>query len=253
MTEHRSSERLARPPILVAPGVYDAFTALVAEQAGFEALYLSGAGDRLHAARAARHRPRQHERSRRRPSSLIRDRVDGAADRRRRHRLRQRAQRRAHGADVRARRRHCDPDRGSGFSQALRPSRRQDADSGARNGRQDPRGGRCAPSRETLIIARTDAVAVEGFDRAIGAGRTVSSRPAPTCCSSRRRSTRDELSRIGRALRQIGAADGQHGRGRQDADPVCGRTRGARLRARHFPRRHRARARAGRAKTFTAR
>jgi len=36
-------ERLARRPILLAPGVYDALSALLAEQAGFEALYLSGA------------------------------------------------------------------------------------------------------------------------------------------------------------------------------------------------------------------
>jgi 2-methylisocitrate lyase-like PEP mutase family enzyme len=36
-------ERLATPPLLLAPGVYDALSALVAEQAGFEALYLSGA------------------------------------------------------------------------------------------------------------------------------------------------------------------------------------------------------------------
>jgi 2-methylisocitrate lyase-like PEP mutase family enzyme len=35
--------RLARPEILVVPGVYDALTALLAEQAGVEALYLSGA------------------------------------------------------------------------------------------------------------------------------------------------------------------------------------------------------------------
>jgi 2-methylisocitrate lyase-like PEP mutase family enzyme len=35
--------RLARKPILLAPGVYDALTALVATQAGAEALYLSGA------------------------------------------------------------------------------------------------------------------------------------------------------------------------------------------------------------------
>jgi 2-methylisocitrate lyase-like PEP mutase family enzyme len=35
--------RLARPELLLAPGVYDALTALIAEQAGFEALYLSGA------------------------------------------------------------------------------------------------------------------------------------------------------------------------------------------------------------------
>lgn len=35
-------ERLAQPRVLLAPGVYDALTALLAEQAGFEALYLSG-------------------------------------------------------------------------------------------------------------------------------------------------------------------------------------------------------------------
>lgn len=37
------SARLTRKPIVVAPGVYDAFTALVAEQAGFRTLYVSGA------------------------------------------------------------------------------------------------------------------------------------------------------------------------------------------------------------------
>ena len=36
-------QRLAQPKPLLAPGVYDALSALVAEQAGFEALYLSGA------------------------------------------------------------------------------------------------------------------------------------------------------------------------------------------------------------------
>src|ERR1700757_5093863 len=35
--------RLAQKPIVVAPGVYDAFTALVAEQAAFRTLYVSGA------------------------------------------------------------------------------------------------------------------------------------------------------------------------------------------------------------------
>jgi 2-methylisocitrate lyase-like PEP mutase family enzyme len=35
--------RLARPELLLAPGVYDALSALLAEQAGFEAVYLSGA------------------------------------------------------------------------------------------------------------------------------------------------------------------------------------------------------------------
>src|SRR5947208_2047986 len=36
-------ERLREKRILLAPGVYDALSALIAEQAGFEALYLSGA------------------------------------------------------------------------------------------------------------------------------------------------------------------------------------------------------------------
>jgi 2-methylisocitrate lyase-like PEP mutase family enzyme len=40
---HTLRARLAEPRVLLAPGVYDALSALVAEQAGFEALYLSGA------------------------------------------------------------------------------------------------------------------------------------------------------------------------------------------------------------------
>ncbi|MEP6826069.1 MAG: carboxyvinyl-carboxyphosphonate phosphorylmutase, partial [Ramlibacter sp.] len=36
-------QRLQSPEPVLAPGVYDALSALVAEQAGFEALYLSGA------------------------------------------------------------------------------------------------------------------------------------------------------------------------------------------------------------------
>ena len=40
---HKLRERLQQPKPLLAPGVYDALTALVAAQAGFEALYLSGA------------------------------------------------------------------------------------------------------------------------------------------------------------------------------------------------------------------
>jgi 2-methylisocitrate lyase-like PEP mutase family enzyme len=45
MTQNRTKlkQRLQSAPAVLAPGVYDALTALVAEQAGFEALYLSGA------------------------------------------------------------------------------------------------------------------------------------------------------------------------------------------------------------------
>ena len=44
MTEKTLTARLRRAPILIAPGVYDALTALIAQRAGFEALYVSGAG-----------------------------------------------------------------------------------------------------------------------------------------------------------------------------------------------------------------
>src|SRR5512136_3046320 len=43
MTSTSLRTRLARLPILIAPGVYDPLTSLIAEQAGFEALYVSGA------------------------------------------------------------------------------------------------------------------------------------------------------------------------------------------------------------------
>ena len=43
MTNHTLKSRLSKPDVVLAPGVYDALSALVAEQAGFEALYLSGA------------------------------------------------------------------------------------------------------------------------------------------------------------------------------------------------------------------
>ncbi len=43
MADDTFKARLATQDIVLAPGVYDALSALVAEQAGFEALYLSGA------------------------------------------------------------------------------------------------------------------------------------------------------------------------------------------------------------------
>lgn len=41
---------LKRPQLIVAPGVYDALTAKLAEQAGFAAVYMTGAGTAPHAA-----------------------------------------------------------------------------------------------------------------------------------------------------------------------------------------------------------
>ncbi len=43
ITPSAFAQRLATSQIILAPGVYDALSALVAEQSGFEALYLSGA------------------------------------------------------------------------------------------------------------------------------------------------------------------------------------------------------------------
>jgi len=42
MTKKEFRERLRRTPAVLAPGIYDPLTALIAERAGFEALYLSG-------------------------------------------------------------------------------------------------------------------------------------------------------------------------------------------------------------------
>ena len=42
-TDRDLRARLARKPILIAPGVHNALSALVAEKAGFAALYVSGA------------------------------------------------------------------------------------------------------------------------------------------------------------------------------------------------------------------
>ena len=43
MTTFNLKTRLASGPALLAPGAYDAFSALLVEQAGFEAIYMSGA------------------------------------------------------------------------------------------------------------------------------------------------------------------------------------------------------------------
>ena len=135
--------RLARKPIVVAPGVYDPFTAMVATQAGFETLYVSGAA--IAYTRLGR------------PDiglvtmtevtetlALIRDRVsahlivDGDTG------YGNALNVDAHHPRVRARRRHRHSAGRPGLPQALRPSRRQVADPGAGDVRQAPRRGRRA-------------------------------------------------------------------------------------------------------------
>ena len=137
------SARLARAPILIAPGVYDALTALIAERAGFEALYVSGAG--IAYTRLGRPDIGLVSMSEVvQTVALIRDRVGAHlivdADTGYGNALNVEA----HRAPSGARRRERDPDRGPGFSQALRSSRRQGGHPGAGDGRQDQGGRGCA-------------------------------------------------------------------------------------------------------------
>jgi 2-methylisocitrate lyase-like PEP mutase family enzyme len=157
---------LARKPIVVAPGIYDAFTALVATQAGFATLYVSGAA----IAYTRLGRPDIGLVSMNEVSatvSLIRDRVAA----------------------------HLIVDADTGYGNALNVARTvrefervgadaiqiEDQDFPKRCGHLDgktliPAVEMCGKlraaldarhSRDTIIIARTDAIAVEGFDRAI--------------------------------------------------------------------------------------
>ena len=166
MNEHILSSRLSRPPILIAPGVYDALTALIAERAGFEALYVSGAGiaySRLGRADIGLVSMNEVVHT----VTLIRDRV-GA---------------------------HLIVDADTGYGNALNVQRTvrlleraganaiqiEDQDFPKRCGHLDDKTLVSAQemvgkikaavdaraSRDTLIIARTDAVAAEGFDRAV--------------------------------------------------------------------------------------
>jgi 2-methylisocitrate lyase-like PEP mutase family enzyme len=158
--------RLARKPIVVAPGVYDAFTALVATQAGFASLYVSGAA----IAYTRLGRPdiglvSMNEVAQ--TVAMIRDRVTA----------------------------HLIVDADTGYGNALNVARTvrefervganaiqiEDQDFPKRCGHLDgkaltPAAEMCGKlraaldarrSRDTLIIARTDAIAVEGFERAI--------------------------------------------------------------------------------------
>jgi 2-methylisocitrate lyase-like PEP mutase family enzyme len=162
--------RLAHKPIVVAPGVYDPFTALVASEAGFATLYVSGAA----IAYTKLGRPDIGLVSMAEVAATvarIRDRVAA----------------------------HLIVDADTGFGNALNVARtvkefeRAGADAIQIEDQNFPK--RCGHlegktliaademcgklraaldarrSRETLIIARTDAVAVEGFDRAVGRAR----------------------------------------------------------------------------------
>jgi 2-methylisocitrate lyase-like PEP mutase family enzyme len=157
---------LSKPPIVIAPGVYDPLTALIATQAGFHSLYISGAA--IAYTRMGR------------PDiglvsitevvetvSLIRDRVDAnlivdadtgygnALNVQRTIRLLEKAGAQAIQLEDQGFPKRC----GHLDDKALIPATEM---AGKIKAAVDSR-----QSSDTLIIARTDAVAVEGFDRAV--------------------------------------------------------------------------------------
>jgi len=159
-------DRLARDEILVAPGVYDALTATLAERIGFEALYLSGAA----VAYTRLGRPDiglTSVSAMADTMALIRDRVDlpviidadtgfgNALNAQRTVRLYERA-----GACAMQIEDQTHPKRCGHLSDKSLISVGEMI--GKIAAMVDAR-----MVRETLIIARTDAVAVEGLDRAL--------------------------------------------------------------------------------------
>jgi 2-methylisocitrate lyase-like PEP mutase family enzyme len=186
---------LARPPILIAPGVYDPLTALIAEKAGFEALYVSGAA--IAYTRLGRPDIGLVSMSEVIDTvALIRDRVAA----------------------------HLVVDADTGYGNALNVERAvrlieraganaiqiEDQDFPKRCGHLDDKtlipasemvgkikaavDSRASP--ETMIIARTDAVAVEGFDRAIARATLYRDAGADMLFIEAPRQ-REELGRIG--------------------------------------------------------
>ncbi len=240
MAEVTLSDRLARAPILMAAGVYDPLTALIAERAGFEALYVSGAG--IAYTRLGR------------PDiglvgmsevvqtvALIRDRVGV----------------------------HLIVDADTGYGNALNVERTvrlleragagaiqiEDQDFPKRCGHLDDKalilGGEMAGkikaavdarrSAETLIIARTDAVAVEGFDRAMERAELYRDAGADVLFIEAPRQ-RDELARIGARFGNAVPLLANMVEGGKTPILPASRARGARFRFGHLRGRHRARA-----------
>jgi 2-methylisocitrate lyase-like PEP mutase family enzyme len=193
MTE-KLRARLSRKPIVVAPGVYDAFTALVATRAGFETLYVSGAA-------IAYTRLGQPDIGLVSMSevadtiALIRDRVganlivDGdtgygnALNVQRTVRLFERAGASAIQLEDQDFPKRCGHLDGKGLIAAQEMVGKIKAALDART------------SPDTLIIARTDAVAVEGFELAIARAALYRNAGADMLFVEAPK-TRDELARV---------------------------------------------------------
>src|SRR6478736_3921424 len=200
MTDTTLRSRLAAAPILVAPGVYDALTAHLAERAGFSALYVSGAGiaytqlGRPDIGLVAMSEVVD-------TIALIRDRVGShlivdadtgygnALNVARTVRLFERAGANAIQIEDQAFPKRC----GHLDDKTLVPTQEM---VGKIKAALDAR-----HSRETLVIARTDAVAVEGFEHAIA--RAASYRDAGADILFVEAPTRAELQRIPLAVNGV--------------------------------------------------
>jgi 2-methylisocitrate lyase-like PEP mutase family enzyme len=201
MTDTTLRSRLATPPILVAPGVYDALTAHLAERAGFSTVYVSGAG--IAYTRLGRPDIGLVAMSEVADTvALIRDRVGShlivdadtgygnALNVARTVRLFERAGANAIQIEDQAFPKRC----GHLDNKTLIPAQEM---VGKIKAALDAR-----YSRETLVIARTDAIAVEGFEPAIA--RAVSYRDAGAdVLFVEAPKTRDELKRISPALKAV--------------------------------------------------
>jgi 2-methylisocitrate lyase-like PEP mutase family enzyme len=189
------SERLKRRPILLAAGVYDSLTALIAERSGFEALYVSGAGIAYtHLGRSDIGLVSLSELVQ--TVELIRDRVGvhlivdadtgygNALNVQRTVRLLERVGANAIQIEDQAFPKRCGHLDGKTLISAAEMAGKIRAATDAR------------ASRHTLIIARTDAIAVEGFDRAMARAKLFHEAGADVLFIEAPKQ-RDELVRIG--------------------------------------------------------
>src|SRR5581483_7631092 len=187
--------RLNSPPIVVAPGVYDALTAHLAERAGFSTLYVSGAA--IAYSRLGRPDIGLVSMSEVAETvALIRDRVTAhlivdadtgygnALNVQRTVRLLERAGANAIQIEDQAFPKRCGHLKGKTLISAAEMAGKIRAATDAR------------ASPDTLIIARTDAIAVEGFDRAVARAQLFHEAGADVLFIEAPRQ-RDELARIG--------------------------------------------------------
>jgi 2-methylisocitrate lyase-like PEP mutase family enzyme len=229
-------QRLTRGGVLVTPGVYDALTASLAATAGFEALYLSGAA----IAYTRLGRPDIGLVSMSEVAEvigLVRDRVPtplfvdadngygNALNVQRAVRLFERAGANAIQLEDQTYPKRCGHLRDKSVIGA-------DEMAGKIRAALDARA-----NAETLIIARTDAVAVEGFERAIARAQLYAEAGADVLFVEAPK-TREQLAAV--ATARLGAtADRQHGGGWRHAACLGGGPHGARFPHRDLSGRHR--------------